>query len=478
MLKMVAQADSVDGCNRARSTPIRKSTSQTNMIFEPFQIKNLRFKNRIVRSSIGGRTSYYDGTVTSAFKNFERRFAENDVAAIITATISVDEKRASPMEYPSLSQDRFIKPLREAAKIVQQYDCRYIIQIGDTGGHTHTSLFAQPEDAKSSSVHLDALYGYHSLTQAMTTEEIEKTIAEFGEAARRVRETGADGLEITASKGYIIQQFLNPAINRRDDAYGGSVDKRFRLLEEIVKLARKKVGDDFPIGIRLSSADCNYVPLDVRLPIRFPLKDFYIGNTISENLRYAKKLKSLGVDYLHIDKGYGFINPKGNPGSFPIHELRMFFDANRHLSRKAWLRAAVLNLIPEFILKPISNIGWKDIAAISADDAKRFKDEIGLPIIANGGFQDRELIERTLSEQKADLVAMARPLLANVDLVKQFERGINRPANPCTHCNRCAIRTANFPLGCYEPKRFSSLDEMEAQILAWSATSDERLAVT
>lgn len=446
------------------------------MIFEPFQIKSLQFKNRIVRSSIGGRTSYYDGTVTSAFKNFEKRFAANGVAAIITATLSVDDKRASPMEYPKLSDDRFIKPLREAVKAVQQYDCRYIIQIGDTGGHTHTSLFAQEEDGETSSTHLDLLYGYRSLHRAMTIAEIEMTVAAFGEAARRVREAGADGLEITASKGYMIQQFLNPGVNRRRDEYGGSVDKRFRFLEEIVRLARQKVGDDFPLGIRLSAADYNYLPVNLRLPPRLPLKQFYFGNTLAENLYYAKKLKALGVDYLHIDQGYGFINPKGNPGSFPVHELKLFFNANRHLSAKAWLRAAVFNTVPEFILRPIANLGWKDIPAISADEAGRFREETGLPIIANGGFQDRRLIEQTLSEGKADLVAMARPLLANVDLVKLFEQGIDRPEKPCTHCNRCAVRTANYPLGCYDPTRFGSLDEMEAQIMAWSAMSDERLS--
>ena len=445
------------------------------MIFEPFQIKSVHFKNRIVRSSIGGRTSYYDGTVTSAFKNFEKKFAENDVAAIISATISVDDKRASPMEYPKLSDDRFIKPLSDAVKAVQQYDCRYIIQIGDTGGHTHTSLFAQEEDAKSSSTVFDALYGYQNLHREMTLEEIEITISNFAEAARRVRETGADGLEITASKGYIVQQFLNPAINRRKDKYGGTVDNRFRLLEEILRAARKNIGDDFPLGIRLSAADCNYTPVNLRLPIRFPLKHYVFGNTIEENLYYAKKLKALSVDYLHIDKGYGFINPKGNPGSFPMHEMKMFFNANRHLSLKAWMRAAICNVIPEFILNPIANIGWKDIPAISADDAKRFKEETGLPVIANGGFQERELIERTLQEQKADLIAMARPLLANVNLVKLFKQGINKPENPCTHCNRCPVRTANFPLGCYDPSRFKSLDEMEAQIMEWSAKSDERV---
>ena len=118
----------------------------------------------------------------------------------------------------------------------------------------------------------------------MSREEIDITISEFAEAARRVRETGADGLEITASKGYIIHQFLNPGINNRKDEYGGSRDNRFRLLQEIILAARSKVGDDFPIGIRLSAADYNYLPLNLRLPIRFPLKHWYFGNTIEYRL--------------------------------------------------------------------------------------------------------------------------------------------------------------------------------------------------
>ncbi|MBK7336871.1 MAG: hypothetical protein IPJ00_12180 [Saprospirales bacterium] len=71
---------------------------------------------------------------------------------------------------------------------------------------------------------------------------------------------------------------------------------------------------------------------------------------------------------------------------------------------------------------------------------------------------------------------MARPLLANVNLVKLFKQGINRPDNPCTHCNRCPVRTATSPLGCYDISRFASQEEMEAQIMEWSASSDERLA--
>ena len=245
------------------------------------------------------------------------------------------------MEYPKLSHDRFVKPLAEAIKAVQRYECRYIVQIGDTGGATHTSLFRQEEDSKSSSTLFDFFYGYQDRLHAMTTEEIENTIHNFAEAGRRVRESGADGLEITASKGYIIHQFLNPGINRRKDQYGGSVDNRFHFLEQIITAVRKKTGNDFPLGIRLSAADHNYLPLNLRLPVRFPLRYWYFGNTIKENLYYAKKLKAIGVDYLHIDKGYGFINPKGNPGGFPVHEIKLFYNANRHLSFKAWMRAVI-----------------------------------------------------------------------------------------------------------------------------------------
>jgi 2,4-dienoyl-CoA reductase-like NADH-dependent reductase (Old Yellow Enzyme family) len=446
-----------------------------NLLFTPFQIKNLHFKNRIIRSSIGGRTSYYDGTVTSAFKNFEKRFAEHDVAAIISATISVNHHRTSPMEYPKLSDDRYIKPLAAAIKAVHQHDCRYIIQLGDTGGATHTSMFAQKSDAKSSSTLFDLFYGYDNWHRAMTISEIQHSIKEFADAARRVKETGADGVEITASKGYLIQQFLNPGINRRKDEYGGSRENRFRILKEIVQAVRVAVGADFPIGIRLSAADYNYLPLNIRLPVRFPLKQWYFGNTIDDNLYFAQQLKLLGIEYLHIDKGYGFPNPKGNPGSFPIHEMKMFYNSNRHLSTKAWVRAAMFNIIPGFILSPIANIGWEFVPAVSANDAKLFKEATGLPVISNGGYQDKDIMEDTLRQGKADLLAMARPLLANVDLIRQLKSGQNNPDKPCTHCNRCIVRTANFPLGCYDLSRFTSQDEMEAQIMTWSATSDEQL---
>ena len=112
------------------------------MLFEPFRIKNVTFANRILRSSMGGRNSYYDGTVSPAWIHFEKKFAEGGVAGIISPTISVNEARMSPLEYPSLHDDRFVGPLRDAVSRIKagggKEECRYIIQLGDTGGtHPH-----------------------------------------------------------------------------------------------------------------------------------------------------------------------------------------------------------------------------------------------------------------------------------------------------------------------------------------------------
>lgn len=442
------------------------------IIFEPLTIKGIEFRSRVIRSSIGGRYAFYDGAVNPAWAHFERRFAERGVGAIISATITVNDRRWSPLEYPKLSQDRFVKPIREGVRAVQALGCRYIVQLGDPGYHTQAGLFSEREDEMSASTGFDFFFGYRSGRSAMSIAEIEQAVEDFAQAARRVREAGADGLEITASKGYLIHQFLNPAINRRRDKYGGSVEKRFQFLREIVTAVRKAVGPDFLFGIRLSARDYNYTPLDLRWPPTLPLRHWWFGNDLPETLGYARELKALGIDFLHISNGFGFPNPKENPGDgYPVREIGMFFNSIRHLSKKAALRAMLVNAIPMALLKPIVGIGWRYEQGANLPDAALFRREVGLPVIANGGFQQRSFIEQALNSESCDLVSMARPLLANVDLLDQFRAGRDLPSRPCTFCNRCTARTTIGPLGCYEPKRFANQDEMEQQILTWSAPS-------
>ena len=435
------------------------------MIFEPLTINNVTFENRLLRSSVGGRMANYDGTVRDTWRNFELRFANGGVGGIISTTLNINKGRLTPFEYPPMADDHYVGPMRSAIRAVKATGCKYIVQIGDPGYAAQMALFPKVEGSHSSSSGIDLIYGYRNTRIAMTEEQIEQSIHDFANAARRVREAGADGLEITAAKGYIIHQFLNPGLNRRRDKWGGSVDNRFRFLEEIVKAVRKQVGDDFLFGIRLAAEDHNIMPLNLRLPLVFPLKHYIHGNTLEQTLDYGKRLKGLGVDFLHIVSGFGFPSPGDTPGEFPVEELGIFFNATRHLSFKAAARSTLVNLLPNFVAKPLFNIGWKYKEGHNLDYAARFRKEVGLPVIANGGFQHRDFIEGALERGDCDFVSMARALIANPDLPRHFQAGRNEPDRPCTHCNRCAARTATSPLGCYDLSRYDSEEEMVAQIM-------------
>lgn len=442
-------------------------------IFTPYRINRVEFTNRLLRSSVGGRMSTYDGTVTDVWKNFEKRFADGGVGGIISTTFHVNRDRVSPLQYPSIADDKYVPYLKKFIAGIKRDspDCRYIVQIGDPGYTTYMSLFSEPQDAKSSSSGFDFGFGYNNTRTMMSHAEIEKAISDFADAAGRVQAAGADGLEVTATKGYLIHQFLNPCINHRSDDWGGNIDKRFHLLQRIVEAVRARVGRDYLFGIRLSAADYNHSPLLLSL-LRFPSillsKERWNGNDITQMLDYAKRLRELGVDYLHVVAGYGFPNPHDVPGPFPFDEIKIFFNSTRHLSLKAAARATVVNVLPSGFGRWLLNRGWSYGPGVNLAAAERFKQEVGLPVIANGGFQERDVIESALGSDACDMVSMARALIANPDLPKMFKAGKDVPDKRCSHCNKCVGRTVSSPLGCYDLRRYPSLKAMQEQIMEWN----------
>jgi len=148
-------------------------------IFDPITIKNVRFDNRILRSSVGGRMAAYTGVVTDVWRNFERTFANGGVGGIISTTFGINKLRQSPYEYPTLCEDRFVPPLRQRLAEIKANGCKYILQIGDPGSAVQTSLFPERADAVSSSGGFDLLYGYRNCRTAMSEADIEHEIGEF-----------------------------------------------------------------------------------------------------------------------------------------------------------------------------------------------------------------------------------------------------------------------------------------------------------
>ena len=128
----------------------------------------------------------------------------------------------------------------------------------------------------------------------------------------------------------------------------------------IVEGIRGRIGRDFLFGVKLSTRDDNYLPLfALRLPVARPLRRHWYGNTETETLEFAKELEKLGVDYLHLVSGCGFISPRDTPGPFPLDEVRMFFDSTRQLSRKAAVRAGLANLVAHRPLRRAAQWGWE-----------------------------------------------------------------------------------------------------------------------
>ena len=428
-----------------------------SQLFQPLVINGVTFENRMLRSSVGGRTCNYDGTVTDVWKNFERRFAEGGVGGIISTTFHVNQDRLSPPQYPSIAGPKFVPYLRKYIDAIKAGNrCRYIVQIGDPGYSAYSSLFTDRLDAKSSSGGFDFAFGYNNLRRSMLAAEIEKAVRDFADAAARVRDAGADGLEITITKGYLIHQFLNPAINRRNDRWGGDADRRFEFLRQVIAAVRGRIGRDFLLGIRLSGEDLMSKPLLLAL-FRIPWRS---GNGLEQMLDYAQRLKP-DVDYLHVVAGYGFPNPRDVPGRFPFDEVKLFFNSVRHLSAKASVRAAFVNF--SSVARPLLSAGWKYEEGVNLGLAREFKTRIGLPVIANGGFQRRSVMDEALSSGGCDMISMARSLIANPSLPRQYEQDASRelPTNPCSHCNRCVGRTGTSPLGCYDLGRFVKAVELE-----------------
>jgi 2,4-dienoyl-CoA reductase (NADPH2) len=296
----------------------------------------------------------------------------------------------------------------------------------------------------------------------MTKAQIAETVAYFAEGAGRAREAGLDGVELHGANGYLITQFLSSAINDRKDEYGGPLKNRARFVLEVVRAIRAKIGHDFHLQMKISAQDFDDA-------IAF-LGIGPSGNTLAESVQVATWLVEAGVDAIHVSTGSFFPHPR-NPGGadLPVEDLAKSYDtmissgertfanfllfhgASGAIARNAWNRAA----------GPADKIEGKNLP-----DARAIKAAVSVPVICTGGFQTASVIAKAITAGDCDAVSIARPLIANNDLVHTFKRGQDRADKPCTYCNRCLVNVVENPLGCYDETRFPSRDAMVAQIMS------------
>jgi 2,4-dienoyl-CoA reductase-like NADH-dependent reductase (Old Yellow Enzyme family) len=422
-------------------------------IFTPLELRNLTIKNRIVRSNISGRFDNFDGTGNQARINWELKFAQGGVGAILSSFVPVTMRGRIVPNYATIDRDECIPFWTEVGKRVHEFDCKFILQLSHGGRQRDLPGFEYPKGL-SSTDNDDPLHGFQA--ERMTTDQIAETVDAFAQGARRAREAGLDGVELHSANGYLITQFLSSATNDRTDQYGGPLENRARFILEIVAAIRKTVGSDFHLQAKISATEnCNaMVPGEPS------------GNTIQDSVQVAKWLEQSGVDAIHVSTGGYFPHPRNPAGDLPIDDFVKVYDSMISSGTKTFRNFNLVRVEPTATIfhdEWVKNRG-EIIEGLNLPDANAIKAAVGIPVICTGGFQTASVIRAAIDGGKCDAVSIARSLVANNDLVKQFQAGADRPAVPCTYCNKCLVNAVKNPLGCYEESRFASRDEMIAQI--------------
>jgi 2,4-dienoyl-CoA reductase-like NADH-dependent reductase (Old Yellow Enzyme family) len=235
----------------------------------------------------------------------------------------------------------------------------------------------------------------------MTLAEIEDTITAFGNAAYRVKVAGFDAVQIHAAHGFLISSFNSPYTNTRQDEWGGTAEKRMRFITEVYREVRRRVGDDYPVLIKLNADDC-----------------LEGGITFKEVSEIALRLEHLGTDAIEISGGMAE-------------------------SKAGFIRAGIDSRKKEAYFLPY---------------AKRLKEVVSLPLLLVGGIRSLEVAEEILDQGWADLISLSRPLIREPSLPNEWKIGRTEKA-ACISCGKCS-KYQDRPLNCEvihpgDPERLS-----------------------
>ncbi|MBK7947908.1 MAG: FAD-dependent oxidoreductase [Deltaproteobacteria bacterium] len=375
--------------------------AKRGLLDEPIEIGPIRLANRVMMSVHGPRLSQ------TRYLPYLAERAAGGVGLIgVPAGMGVGELPLGPgrarldmqgdfdaVPFDPLSKeglehlDRTLIPTFAAqAKAVHEFGCRLVGQLYHPGtSRNHDDLqpavgpSEEPDDEKRQTPHV------------LSLAEIERVERAYVEGARRIAAAGLDAVELHAAHGYLFQQFLSPATNFRKDAYGGDLEGRCRLLEEVVERVLAQIGPGVALGVRLTGIE----PPG--------------GYGIDEIVRVAKRLEARGVAYLNVSGGTYTGNRRGLTGAYvgSIYEPE-----TPHAEAAAAIRRAV-----------------------------------SIPVIVSGRIPDLEVGERLVAAGIADLVGLVRALIAEPRLVEKTRAARTRrvedepratePIAPTLGCNEC-----------------------------------------
>lgn len=353
-------------------------------LFEPIKINSMTLPNRIVLPAMVTRLSGEDGFVNQEIHDRYIRYAKGEPGLIVIEAMAVHSAKSGPLL--RLSDDSFIPGLRALAREIHDISPSKVVpQI------IHFLKIARS--------------GWRQKIQDLSIEEIKLIVEQYGAAAARAREAGFDGVELHMAHAYTLSSFLSLR-NNRPDLYGKSLENRMRLMSEVIVECRGKVGPDFPIGVRFDGEEC--------------IKE---GYTQVDSSQMALRMAQLGVDYLSISAGGKFEDAIHKVGE-PLYPYTGY-SGDRCMPSADYPNGANVYL---------------------SESIKRFINERGYstPVVTTGKIGEGWLAEKILAENRADLIGMARPLLADPDLPRKLREGREDLVIKCIYGNVCKSLDENF----------------------------------
>lgn len=350
------------------------------MLLDKGYIGRLEVANKFVRSATFEGMADDQGQPTQQFLDCLGDLADGGVGVIITGMMSASTIEPYQHKQIRADRDRFIPSLTRIAEYVHKKNGCIIGQLVIMG-----SQVSKPEGV-SERRKIISPSGIEELktkevSAAMTIEEIKQSVQDYADAARRVKEAGFDGVQVHGAHGYLASKFLTPYYNRRTDEYGGSLENRARFLLESMRAIREAVGPDYPVWVKLNSAD-------------FMEEECF---TFEECKIVAKWLEEAGVDVIEMSGG--------NISSIP---------------RQGVIRPIRRTKEPQYFFAY----------------AKEIADELSIPVGVVGGCRSIDTLEESVAGTKIAFVSLSRPLIKEPDLIRRWKEG-DRSDATCISCSRC-----------------------------------------
>ena len=371
-------------------------------LFSPFSIGTLELQNRIVMPPMATRYATLEGFATDRQTAYYVERARGGVGYITVEHTGILEQGKAHPNMLLISSDEHASKIEGLIEAVHGVGGKIIVQINHAGRQTASAITGSPIVGPSPI----PCPTRDEIPRELSVSEIEEIIEAFTVAAQRVKNAGADGVELHMAHGYLLCSFLSPFSNRRGDKYGGGIQARATLPMEVLKSVRERVGPDFPISCRLSG-------------------DEYVdgGLKIEETKRVAQILEKEGANVLHVSAC--------NAAS------------------------GYLNHPPYYVEE-----------GIFVHLAEAIKSVVNIPVITVGRIRNPAMADQVLRDGKADLVSMGRALIADPYMPKKAQDGRLEDINLCISCNRCiqtlrkeAVRCAVNPeTGNEDRFRFSKTD--------------------